>query len=57
MSNYKSVKVCILGSCNVGKTSIILKYLNNNKNTETTLGAIYWLIEHKSDQLMKNASK
>lgn len=46
MLKYGSIKVCILGSCNVGKTSIILKYLNNNKNTETTLGAIYWLLEH-----------
>ena len=48
MSKFNSVKVCIIGSCNVGKTSIILKYFNNNKNTDTTLGAIYWLIEQTS---------
>ncbi len=46
MQSYNSVKVCIIGSCNVGKTSIILKYLNNKKTVDTTLGAIFWQIEH-----------
>lgn len=46
---YGTIKCCIVGSCNVGKTSIIQKYLTNKNNTETTLGAIYWLIEHTSD--------
>ena len=34
MQSYNSVKVCIIGSCNVGKTSIILKYLNNKKTVD-----------------------
>lgn len=49
-SNYHpSLKCCIVGSCGVGKTSIIQKYLkNNNNNTETTLGAIFWTFIHKT---------
>ena len=48
-SNYPpSLKCCIVGSCGVGKTSIIQKYLKkNNNNTETTLGAIFWTVNHK----------
>ena len=46
-SNLTSIKCCIVGSCGVGKTSIIKKHLDkNNINTETTLGAIFWTIEH-----------
>ena len=45
--NSNSIKCCIIGSCNVGKTSIIQHYMKNtHDNTDTTLGAIYWLIEH-----------
>ena len=46
-NNINSIKCCIVGSCGVGKTSIIKKKLDkNNKNTETTLGAIFWTLEH-----------
>ncbi len=50
-SNYlPSLKCCIVGSCGVGKTSIIQKYLRkNNKNTETTLGAIFWTLMQKNE--------
>ena len=51
-SNYlPSLKCCIVGSCGVGKTSIIQKYLRkNNNNTETTLGAIFWTLLHKTPE-------
>jgi len=40
------IKCVILGDSSVGKTSIINYYLTNKmKNTDTTLGAIFWLIE------------
>lgn len=49
-SNLTGIKCCIVGSCGVGKTSIIKKHLDkNNINTETTLGAIFWTIEHYQD--------
>lgn len=45
-----TLKCCIVGSCGVGKTSIIQKHLKkNNKNTETTLGAIFWTIMQKNE--------
>lgn len=54
-SNYlPSIKCCIVGSCGVGKTSIIQKYLKkNNNNTETTLGAIFWTIQHNTKTGLK----
>ena len=44
------IKCVILGDSSVGKTSIINYYLTNKmKNTDTTLGAIFWLIERQMD--------
>ena len=44
------IKCVILGDSCVGKTSIINYYLTNKmKNTDTTLGAIFWLIEKQID--------
>ena len=41
-----SIKSCILGNTNVGKTSIIQKYVNKNSNlTNATLGAIFWVVQ------------
>lgn len=46
-TNLTNIKCCIIGSCGVGKTSIIKKYLDKTiKNTETTLGAIFWTMTH-----------
>ena len=46
-TEFQSLKCCIVGSCGVGKTTIINKYLHKNtENTETTLGAIFWTFEH-----------
>ena len=40
------IKCVIIGDSSVGKTSIVNYYLTNKmKNTETTLGAIFWLID------------
>lgn len=40
------IKCVILGDSSVGKTSLVNYYLTNQmKNTETTLGAIFWLID------------
>jgi len=51
---FNTIKCCIVGSCNVGKTSIIQKYISKkNGLTDTTLGAIYWLIEHTSKSGIK----
>lgn len=44
------IKCVILGDSCVGKTSIINYYLTNKmKNTDTTLGAIFWLLERQMD--------
>tara|TARA_B100000902_G_C27017337_1_gene767862 strand:- start:146 stop:823 length:678 start_codon:yes stop_codon:yes gene_type:complete len=44
------IKCVILGDSNVGKTSLVNYYLTNRmKNTETTLGAIFWLIDKQMD--------
>ena len=46
-----TVKCCIIGSCGVGKTSIIHKYMGKkSQNTETTLGAIFWTFEKETDE-------
>lgn len=48
--NYPSIKCCIVGSCGVGKTTIIKKYLSKTtQNTETTLGAIFWSLDYTSE--------
>lgn len=50
-TNLTNIKCCIVGSCGVGKTSIIKKHLDKNiQNTETTLGAIFWTMNHNSPQ-------
>ena len=50
MSGFStSIKCCIIGSVSVGKTSIVQQYLSKNSSTETTLGAIYWLLNHKTE--------
>ena len=42
------IKCVIIGDSCVGKTSIVNYYLTNKmKNTETTLGAIFWLIDRQ----------
>ena len=44
------IKCVILGDTNVGKTSVVNYYLTNKmKNTDTTLGAIFWLIDKQID--------
>lgn len=44
------IKCVVLGDSNVGKTSLVNYYLTNRmKNTETTLGAIFWLIDKQMD--------
>ena len=43
--NY-SVKCTIVGDCNIGKTSIINKFINQKQNiNNATIGAIYWSFE------------
>lgn len=46
MNNYKDdlIKCCIIGDSNVGKTTIIDKFINNKSNNKNncTIGAIYW---------------
>ena len=47
-----SIKCCILGNTNVGKTSIIQKYVNKNFNlTNATLGAIFWVVNDEDNEV------
>ena len=45
-SDFGTLKCCIIGSCDVGKTSIIQQHLKQSSQTEATLGAIYWVLNH-----------
>ena len=47
-----STKCCILGNTNVGKTSIIQKYVNKSFNlTNATLGAIFWVVNDEDNEV------
>ena len=45
---YDLIKCSIIGDCNVGKTTIIDKYFNNNRDSTNncTIGAIYWSLSN-----------
>ena len=51
VNNLNNIKCTIIGDSFVGKTSIISKYFKPdiNKNTESTLGAIFWSLSKNID--------